>query len=105
MTRPRSSARFWSHRSGSRAGIIPIVLARTDGTVLTGLFRAETESHIELIDADLKRISIPRSDVEDRRVSEISLMPTGLVDSLTPAEFTDLVAYLQCTTQTSALKP
>ena len=32
--------------------------------------------------------------IESRAVSKVSLMPTGLADDLTPAEFTDLIAYL-----------
>ena len=39
-------------------------------------------------------VRIAKSDIEVRRVGETSLMPTGLVDSLTKREFADLIAYL-----------
>ena len=35
-----------------------------------------------------------KQDIETRRVGEVSTMPTGLADGLTPVEFADLVAYL-----------
>src|SRR5262249_36197407 len=34
-------------------------------------------------------------DIESRAVSKVSLMPEGLADQMTPAEFTDLIAYLE----------
>jgi putative heme-binding domain-containing protein len=77
------------------SGFQSVVLARTDGTVLTGLLRAESADHLDLIGADLNPIRVPTSDIEERRVGNVSLMPTGLVDSLSPAQFADLIAYLE----------
>ncbi len=96
MIRPRSS------RSVLRALESPghRVINRScshckDGKVLTGLVRSETETEIELVDADAQGDSIPKDQVEERRVSDVSLMPKGLVDTLTPVEFADLISYLQ----------
>jgi putative heme-binding domain-containing protein len=77
------------------AGYQPLVLATSDGTVVTGLLRGETESHIDLIDSDGKPNRLAKSELEARRVSETSLMPTGLTDSLSPSEFADLIAFLE----------
>jgi putative heme-binding domain-containing protein len=76
-------------------GYQPLVVAKTDGTVVTGLVRGETEAHVDLMGTDLKPARIAKTDIEVRRVGEASLMPTGLVDPLTPAEFADLIAYLE----------
>jgi putative membrane-bound dehydrogenase-like protein len=75
-------------------GYQPLLLARSDGQVLTGLVRAETDSFLELVDADAKITRVAKSEIEERRVGDVSLMPTGLVDTLRPYEFADLIAYL-----------
>jgi putative heme-binding domain-containing protein len=76
------------------AGYQPTVIARDDGSVITGVVRAETEAALELTDAGGTLFRIPKSEIEARRLGNVSLMPTGLADSLTPAEFADLIAYL-----------
>jgi putative heme-binding domain-containing protein len=76
-------------------GYQPVLLALRDGQVLTGLVRSETDSYVEIVDADTKLTRVPKAEVEERRVGDVSTMPTGLVDTLTPLEFTDLISYLQ----------
>ncbi len=76
-------------------GYQPLLVATPDGKVLTGLVRSETETHLELIDAEAKLTKIPKSEIEERRVTDVSLMPAGLVDTLSVVEFADLIAYLQ----------
>ncbi|WP_422931191.1 HEAT repeat domain-containing protein [Singulisphaera sp. PoT] len=76
-------------------GYQPVLVALTDGKVVTGLIRSETESHLELVDAEARLTKVPKEDIEDRRVTDVSLMPGGLVDTLSVVEFADLVAYLQ----------
>jgi len=75
-------------------GYGPVVLAKTDGTVLTGLLRAETETHLDLLVANLEPVRVPKSEIEARRIVETSLMPSGLADPLSLPEFADLIAYL-----------
>jgi hypothetical protein len=58
------------------------------------LVRSETDAEVEIVDADARVTRVPKSDIDERRVGEVSIMPTGLVDTLTPLEFTDLVSYL-----------
>jgi putative heme-binding domain-containing protein len=64
------------------------------GQVFTGIVKSESSTAVTLLDAAGKQFTIPLSDIESRQVSKVSLMPVGLVDALTPAEFTDLIAYL-----------
>jgi len=63
--------------------------------VLSGLVRSETDSHLELVDADAKVTRVPKSAIAERRVGDVSLMPTGLVDTLSLIDFADLISYLQ----------
>ncbi len=76
-------------------GYRPVVVALADGTVATGLLRAETEDHIDLIDSGLRPLRLAKADVAAPRLGDTSPMPTGLVDGLTPAEFADLIAFLE----------
>ena len=75
-------------------GYQPLVVARRNGVVHTGIVRAETDSDVVLVDADVKLARIPKAEIQDRRVGDVSLMPTGQVDGLAPFDFADLIAYL-----------
>jgi putative heme-binding domain-containing protein len=75
-------------------GYQPLLIAKRDGTVMTGLLRTETDDHLDLIDAEGKPFRISKVEIDQRKVSDISLMPTGLVDFLSPVEFADLISYL-----------
>ena len=71
-------------------------LIRTkDGTVLAGGVRGETQDELTLIDSENRKTVIRKSDIDRRKVSEVSLMPDGLQTALTPEEFADLIAYLE----------
>ena len=71
------------------------MIATKDGRVLSGIARDETSSGLVLVDADGKRIVVRATEVEDRRHAEKSLMPSSLAAGLSPAEFVDLIAYLE----------
>ncbi len=75
-------------------GYQPLVIGKNDGTIVTGLLRAETDTYLDLADAEGRPTRVAKADIEARKVGEVSLMPTGLVDSLSPVEFADLIAYL-----------
>lgn len=65
------------------------------GRTVTGIVKEQLESAITLVDTDGKRQTIARSEIEERRDSDVSLMPEGLATQLTAAQFADLVAYLE----------
>ena len=75
-------------------GYQPVIVATRDGKVETGVVRAETETTLELANAEAKIIRIPKSDIDVRRVGDASIMPANLIEALSPAEFADLVAFL-----------
>jgi putative heme-binding domain-containing protein len=66
-----------------------------DGRTLTGIVKGEAEGRLTLLDVDGKQHAIAADDVESRREVRVSLMPEGLWQSLSPAEFTDLIAFLE----------
>ena len=63
-----------------------------DGKVITGLVVSETGDKLEVLLPDTKRISINKSDIEARKLADISAMPQGVVK--TPEEMRDILAYL-----------
>jgi putative heme-binding domain-containing protein len=70
------------------------VLETKSGRTLTGIVKAESSTGVTLLDAEGKFTTIAHGDIESREVSKVSLMPAGIGDSITPPEFTDLIAYL-----------
>jgi putative heme-binding domain-containing protein len=68
-------------------------LATTDGRILTGIIRAEDQETITLVTAN-ETITLPKSEVDQRRQSEQSMMPDDLWNTLSEHEIRSLVAYL-----------
>lgn len=70
------------------------ILETKSGRSLTGIVKAESSTGLTLLDAEGKSVTIALGDIESRQVSKTSLMPAGLGEGVTPAEFTNLIAYL-----------
>ncbi|MFO1020810.1 MAG: c-type cytochrome [Planctomycetales bacterium] len=62
------------------------------GKPLTGLIVGETADKVDLLLSTGERLSIPKSNIEERKLLDTSPMPTGLVR--TPEELADVLAYL-----------
>ncbi len=77
------------------SGYETVVVATTDGRVLNGLVKTDNADGLEIQDAEGKRFQIPKADIEDRKNSDVSLMPNGIVEGITPQDFADLIAYLE----------
>ena len=88
-----SSVLFPSEKISS--GYEPIVLALDDGRVVTGILKNETDDVIEIQDADAQTIRLDKEQVEDRKRGDVSIMPPGLAEGIDPADFADLIAYLE----------
>ena len=72
-----------------------IVLTR-GGKAHTGRIVAESADSITVVtdpEDATKAVTIPRSDVEEIQTSSQSLMPKGLIDTLSEEEVLDLIAY------------
>jgi putative heme-binding domain-containing protein len=75
-------------------GYQPVVVATHDGRVYTGIVHAETDDTIELADSEAKISRISKPDIDVRRAGGASIMPARIAESLSPAEFADLISYL-----------
>jgi len=69
------------------------LLALIDGRVVSGLILKETDSALTVRTIN-DTVVIPKSDIEERKLSDLSLMPEGQLNQLTPDEQRDLIAYL-----------
>jgi putative heme-binding domain-containing protein len=69
-------------------------LVTTEGRVLTGLPVEESEQRVVLKIQGGKTETIPRDQIEEYVVSEMSMMPEDLEKQLSPQEIADLFAYL-----------
>jgi putative heme-binding domain-containing protein len=69
-------------------------LLTTAGQVLSGMLAAESLSAVELIDAEGKRQSITRDDIEQLTSTNLSLMPEGFEQQLDVPQMTDLLEFL-----------
>ena len=66
-----------------------------DGIVVTGFVVGESAEEVTLREANgLSRV-IPIEEIEARVKRELSMMPKGIVDNLTPEQLADLLAYLE----------
>ncbi len=77
------------------SGYEPAVLALSDGRVVTGIVKAETAAEVEVETSELKRVKVAKQDIEERKRGDVSIMPNGLAEGLTPRDFADLIAYLE----------
>jgi len=69
-----------------------------NGRLVTGLVIEETDDQIRILPNLLKPDkveTITKSDIEHRRIADLSSMPVGLLDTFTVEEIFDLLAFLQ----------
>lgn len=66
-----------------------------NGPPVTGLRSVETDQTLTLALADGSQAVIPKDNILERRQSPVSLMPEGLLDSLTLEQTCDLLAFIE----------
>jgi putative membrane-bound dehydrogenase-like protein len=66
----------------------------TDGRVISGLLAEDNDRRVVLKVQGGKQEIIPRSDIDELSISQLSLMPEGLEKQLTAEELVDLFAYI-----------
>ena len=69
-------------------------LALVDGRVVTGLKRREEGTDLVLADQEGKEFRVPLADIDDNKLSSISLMPANFGEQVPQEEFNDLMAWL-----------
>ena len=72
----------------------PLTVATSEGRVLSGLVVENSDQRIVLKVQGGKLETIPRSEVEAVKQSQVSLMPEGIEKQLKPQEIADLFSFL-----------
>jgi putative heme-binding domain-containing protein len=70
----------------------------TSGRVVTGLLKAEDNNAVTLA-TENDTLIIPKTDIDARKLSEISMMPEGLLANMSKDDARHLLAYLKSLTQ------
>ncbi|MEZ4826796.1 MAG: c-type cytochrome, partial [Bacteroidia bacterium] len=74
------------------------MITKKDGTRVTGRIISEDASNVEINVNPYfpsQKLTIPVADITSREISQVSAMPTGLLNRLNEKEIIDLVAYIQ----------
>jgi putative heme-binding domain-containing protein len=71
-----------------------LILALNDGRIVTGLPVEDTPDRLVIKTAEGQRVVVRPGEIEDRKTSDVSLMPDGLAQTMTDTEIVDLLAYL-----------
>lgn len=67
-----------------------------DGQVYSGVVAGENDRQLQLRIANVAEpITINKSQIDDRELTDLSMMPEGLFENLTDPEVIDLVTYLR----------
>lgn len=69
-------------------------LLTAGGQILAGMLAAESQSAVELIDAEGKRQTISREDIEQLTSTNKSMMPEGFEQQMDKQQMTDLLEFL-----------
>jgi putative membrane-bound dehydrogenase-like protein len=73
----------------------PYQVDTKDGQSIAGIMVESTPGSVTLLTAANQKLTVPRDQIEELKESNLSLMPEGLLESLSQDEITDLFAYLQ----------
>lgn len=76
-----------------KEGFQTIVVETDDGELISGLERSRTTDTLSLLNAEGKVVDVPRASIANEKTGK-SLMPSGLVDSLSMKQLADLVRFL-----------
>ena len=70
------------------------IIQTVDGRLLSGIVESQTPDSLTLVNENQRSV-IPVNQIEQRKTTRESIMPTGLINGLSEKEVRDLIAYLQ----------
>jgi len=78
-----------------KPGYEQAIIATTEGKVIPGRVERATKDFVRIIDANGKQSNVRTAIIDTLAYSPKSLMPDNVAQSVTPAQFCDLIAYLE----------
>ena len=76
-------------------GYSTTIIVTTEGVMHTGILKSASVEEIVLSSTDGAIVKIAVDEIDQRRASQVSVMPEGIEDLISKQEFLDLIAYLQ----------
>ena len=75
---------------------LPEIFELKDGKIVSGLIVRENAASVfvRTPESPDKPVAVPKAQIANRSPSTVSLMPDGLYEKLTPAELSDLLAFV-----------
>jgi len=86
-------------------GFVTHLFQMDDGRLLSGFITLESPEVIVIRDEQGNEIKLNPEEIEGHRKGDISIMPKGLADQITPAELADLVSYLESLADLASQQP
>ena len=80
------------------------VVALESGRIVSGLLKQETDSAITIQTIN-DSVVVPKSEIEERSLSDVSMMPERQLDALSKTDVRDLLAYLASPDQVTLSGP
>lgn len=74
-------------------------IVTTEGRLINGVLAEEDDVRVVLKTVEQPRVVVAKADIEERRISDKSMMPERQFDALKPQEVIDLIRYLRTTKQ------
>ena len=74
-------------------GFETLVIATSDGQVLSGILKEDDGTNLRLITPEGKTLTVPKADIEEQKRGA-SAMPEDLLKHLSRSELRDLVEYM-----------
>ncbi|MFK7770087.1 MAG: PVC-type heme-binding CxxCH protein [Mariniblastus sp.] len=87
-----------------KEGYHTTTLITADGKLVSGKLMSDAGGKITIRDAENKELTFDKSEIDDQKISPVSLMPADLVSELTQGEFVDLVTFLSALGKDGAYK-
>jgi len=81
-----------------------VTVMTIDGRLINGVVAEEDGTKLVLKTAEVPRVVIAKGEIEDRKVSDKSIMPDGQLDQMETQEVIDLIKYLRTTKQVETTK-
>ncbi len=87
------------------SGIVPdgykvSTLNLRDGRVITGMVGSKTD-RLVTVQTLTEKLTLPRREIESITQSQLSMMPEGLLEGMSPGQIPNLIAYLMSPAQVS----
>ncbi len=72
-----------------------VKLITADGKTYNGLIEREDSGSLDLVTGPDQRVRLAIDEIDERLPSEVSVMPSGMAEQLTPQQLADLIAFLE----------